>query len=204
MLGRLTSDNHHSPPRRFASSERPTHLDRLAGDDRGGGVTDVHAVGVHDPRHHLVVGVDVGCRHVLLRSDRVDDLRDVAAGEGLELAAGHSRGVADDAALAAAKWHVRHRTFPRHPGGERRDLVEADIGVVSNTALGGPERDVVLNAIPGEDLDLAVVHLDRTRDDDLTLGVREDLPDARVEPKQTRRSIELLEHGVEDAAAAFH
>ena len=36
------------------------------------------------------------------------------------------------------------------------------------------------------------------------LGLREDLPDAGVEPQQSRRPVELLEHGVEDAAAAFH
>ena len=145
-----------------------------------------------------------GAGHVFLRADRVDDLRHVAAGERLELAAGHARGVADDAALAAAERDVRHGALPGHPGGERRDFVEADVGMVANPTLGRPERDVVLHAIPREDFDLAVVHLNRTRDDDLALGVREDLPDTGVEPQQSRRSIELLEHGVEDAAAAFH
>ena len=204
MLGRLAGDDHHAAAGRLASAERAAHLDRLAGDDRRRGVADVHAVGVHDPRHDLIVGVDVGRRDVFLGADRVDDLRDVAAGERLELAAGHARGVADDAALAAAERDVGDRALPRHPGGERRDFVEADVGVVANAALGRPERDVVLHAIAGEDFDLAVVHLNRTRDDDLALGVREDLPDAGVEPQQSRRSIELLEHGVEDAAAAFH
>ena len=201
MLGGLASDDHHSASRRLASPERSAHLDRLAGDDGGRCVADVHAVGVHDPRHHLIVGVDVGRGYVLFGSDGVDDLGDVSSRERLELAARHARGVADDAALAAAERDVRDRALPGHPGGERGHFVEADVGVVADAALGRPERDVVLHAIPGEDLDLAVVHLNRTRNDDLALGVREDLPDAGVEPQQARRSIELLEHRVEDAAA---
>ena len=45
------------------------------------GVADVHGVGVHEPRHDLLVGVHVGRRHVLVGSDRVDDFRRVAPGE---------------------------------------------------------------------------------------------------------------------------
>ena len=168
------------------------------------GVADVHAVGVHDPRHDLVVGVDVGRRDVLLGADRVDDLGDVAARQRLELAARHPRRVADDAALAAAERHVRDGALPRHPGGQRRDFVERDVGVIADAALGRAERDVVLHAVAGEDLDLAVVHLDRAGDGDLPLGMREDLPDAGIEPEQARRAVELLEHRVENAAACFH
>jgi hypothetical protein len=50
------------------------------------GVADVHRVGVHHPRHDLIVGVDVGRGDVLLGADRVDDLGDVAAGQRFELA----------------------------------------------------------------------------------------------------------------------
>jgi hypothetical protein len=49
-------------------------------------VPDVHAVGVHHPGHHLLVGVDVWSGDVLLGTDRVDDFGDVAAGECFELA----------------------------------------------------------------------------------------------------------------------
>ncbi len=204
MLCRLARHDHHAAARRLAAAERAAHLDRLAGHDRRGGVADVHAVGVHDPRHDLIVGVDVGRGHVLLRADGVDDLGDVAARQRLELAPRHPRRIADDAALAAAERHVRDGAFPGHPRRERRDLVERDVGVIADAALGRAERDVVLHAIAGEDLDLAVVHLDRTRHDDLSLRIREDLPDARIEPEQARGSVELLEHRVENAASAFH
>ena len=204
VLGRFAGDDHHAAAGRLAASERAAHLDRLAGHDGRRRVADVHAVGVHHPRHDLVVGVDVGRRHVLLRADGVDDLGDVAAGQRLELAPRHPRRIADDAALAAAERDVRDGALPRHPRRERGHFVERDVGVIADAALGRTERDVVLDAVAGEDLDLAVVHLDRARDGDLALGVGEDLPDARVETQQPRCAVELLEHRVEDAAACFH
>ena len=102
------------------------------------------------------------------------------------------RRIADDAALAAAERDVRDGALPRHPRGQRRDLVERDAGVIADAALGRTERDVVLHAVAGEDLDLAVVHLHRARDDDLALGVGEDLPDAGLEVEDARRLVELL------------
>src|SRR6476469_1805026 len=76
--------------------------------------------------------------------------------------------------------------------------------MVPDAALGRAERDVVLHAVSGEDFDLAVVHLNGARHRDLTLGMRENLPDSGIEPQQARRSVELLEHRVEDAATCFH
>ena len=67
-----------------------------------------------------------------------------------------------------------------------------------DSALRRPERDVVLDPVAGEDLDLAVVHLDRTRHRDLPLRVRQDFPDARLEVENARRPVEFLEHRVED------
>ncbi len=164
----------------------------------------MHTVGVHHPRHDLVVGVDVGRRHVLLRADQIHDLRDVAPRQRLDLAPRHLRRIADHAALAAAERDVGDGAFPGHPRRERGDLVQGDVGVVPDAPLGGTKGDVVLHAVPGEDFDLAVVHLDRTGDRDLALGVREDLPDAGFEIEDARRSVEFLEHCIEDAATCFH
>ena len=105
-----------------------------------------------------------------LRADRVDDLGDVAARQRFDLALRHLGRVADDAALAAAERNVRDGALPGHPRGQRGHFVERDAGVIADAALGRAERDVVLHAIAGEDLDLAVVHLHRTRHDDLPLG----------------------------------
>ena len=204
MLRRFARHDHHAAPGGLAPPERSAHLHGLTRDDGCGRMADVHAVGVHDPRHDLIVRVDVRRGDVLLGADGVDDFRNVAARQRLELTAGHARRIADDATLAAAERHVRDRALPRHPGGERRDFVERDVGVIADAALGRAKGDVVLHAVSGEDFDFAVVHLDRTGDGDLPLRTGEDLPDARIETEQPRGTVELLEHCVEDASACFH
>ena len=198
MSGRLAGNDHHAAARRFTAAQRSAHLERLARDDRCRGMSDVHAVGVHHPRHHLLVRVDVRRGDVFFRSDGVDDFGDIAAGQRLQLAARHLRGIADDAALSAAERNVGDGAFPRHPGGQRRHLVKRDAGVVPDAALGGAKRDVVLHAKAGEHFDLAVVHLYRARHDDLPLGAGEDFPDARLEAEDPGCSIEFLQHLVED------
>src|SRR5439155_27078315 len=126
-------------------------------------------------------GVDVGRRNVLFRADRVDDLGDVAAGQRFDLALGHLRRVADDPAFATTERNVRDGALPRHPGRERGHFIERHAGVIPDAAFRRAERDVVLHAVPGEDFDLLVVHLDGTGDGDLTLGMGEDFPDAGLE-----------------------
>src|SRR5262245_54340955 len=101
----------------------------------------MHAVGVHHPRHDLVVRVDVRSRYVFFRSDGIDDLRDVAPSERLELTFRHARRIADHATLAAAEWNMRNGALPGHPGRECGDLVERDVGVISDAAFGRTKRD---------------------------------------------------------------
>ena len=197
VLGRLARDDHHAAAGRLVTAERAAHFERLPRHHRRRRVSDVHAVGVHDPRHHLLVGVDVGSGDVLFGTDGVDDFGNVAARERFELAPRHLGRIADDPALAAAERDVRDGALPRHPAGERRHFVERDARVVAEAALRGAERDVVLHPVAGEDLDLAVVHLHRATDGDLSLGVGEDLPDAGVEIENAGGDVELLEHVLE-------
>ena len=204
MFRGFARGDHHAAAGRFAPARGAANLERLAGDDRGCGVADVHRIGVHHPRHDLRVSVDVRRRHVFLRADRVDDFGDVAPRQRFDFALRHLGRVANHAAFAAAERNVRDRAFPRHPRGQRGDFVERDARVIANAALRRTERDVVLDAIAGEYLDLAVVHLDRARHDDLSLRMGEDLPDARFEVEDARRSIELLEHVIEDRSVIRH
>src|SRR5687767_7743063 len=99
---------------------------------------------------------------------------------------------------------MRDGALPRHPCGERGHFVERDTGVIPDAPLGWTERDVVLDAVAGEDFDLAVVHLDRTRHRDLAFRMGEDFPDARIEPEQAGGDVEFLEHRVEYGAGSFH
>ena len=97
---------------------------------------------------------------------------------------------------ATAHFHVIH-------AGERRHFIERDAGVVADAALRGSERDVVLHAVAGEDLDLAVVHLHGAGHDDLPLGMREHLPDAGFEIEDAGGALELLEHATEQRLCAI-
>jgi len=198
VLERLARHDHHTASGRLATPARTTQFQRLAGHDARRRVADVHAVGVHHPRHHLLVGVDVGRGDVLLGADEVDDLRDVAARQRFDLAAREPRRIADDAALAAAERDVGQRALPGHPGGQRRHLVQRHAGVVADATLGGTERDVVLDAEAGEHLDLAAVHEHRARHGDLPLRVAEDVPDAALEAEHGRRAVEVLEGSAEN------
>src|SRR5206468_4100780 len=133
---RLADAEQHAAPGGLATAGGPADLERLAGHDRVLGAPLVHRVGVDDPGHDLLVGVDVGGRHVALGAEQVGEIGRVAAGQALQLAARHLRGVADDAALAAAEGDVDDLALPGHPGRQRLDLLERHVRVVADAALG--------------------------------------------------------------------
>src|SRR5262249_16912114 len=65
----------------------------------------------------------------------------------------------------AAEGNVDHRALPRHPRGERLDLLERHARMVANPALGRATDDGMLDAVSSEDANRPVVHLHRERDD---------------------------------------
>src|SRR5689334_17204920 len=154
-LDALVYNKQYAATRRFTPARRPAKVDRLARDHRVNSVTCVHRIGVHNPRHGLLVGVHIGSRHVLLRSDEVEQLGRVTARHPLDLAHGHLLRVADDAALGAAEWNVDHGALPSHPGRQSAHLVDIHVRRVTDAALGWTARKVVLHAKAFEDLDAA-------------------------------------------------
>ena len=189
--GRLDDRVDAAAGRRLVAALRAAEADRLAGDDAGDRVAGVHRVGVHHPGHDLGVGVDVRRRDVLLGSDEDLDLGEEAAGQALELLLAELLGVDDDAALAAAVRDADDRALPGHPHGEGLDLVERDVLVVADAALGRPATEVVLDAVAGEDLDGSVVHVDREMDGQLAAGLAQDAAHALVHPQAVGGEIEL-------------
>src|ERR1700722_9460656 len=87
---------------RLLAPKRAADADGLAGDDARDGVADLVRVGVHDPRHGLLVGAHIGRHDVGLRADEGNHLAGVAAGDPFEFADGALVRVDRDAALAAA------------------------------------------------------------------------------------------------------
>ena len=126
-LQRLVADNHAAAPGGLPPAARAAQVERLAGHARRHGVAHVHGVGVHDPRHGLLVGVHVGRGDIALRADVVQDFRRVAPRDALQFALGELLRVADDAALGAAEGNVDHRAFPGHLGREAADFVQRHV-----------------------------------------------------------------------------
>ena len=100
-------------------------------------------------------------------------------------------GVDRDAALAAAVRDADDRALPGHPHREGLDLVERDVLVVADAALGRAAAEVVLDAVAGEDLDGAVVHVDREVDGQLAARLAEHRAEPRVEVEALRGEVEL-------------
>src|ERR1019366_3920341 len=138
--------------------------------DGGDRVARVHGVGVHDPRHDLLIGIDVGRGDVAFGPDKIDDLGGVAARDLLQFGVGEDGWVADDSALAAAERNVDDGALPGHPGGQRTHFVEGDIGSESDAALGRAARDRVLYAVAGEDFDASIVELNWNVNGDFPSG----------------------------------
>ena len=120
----------------------------------------MHGVSVHHPGHGLFVGAHVGSHDVNLRADEGNHFLGVTAGEAFELGLAEVSGIAGDTAFGAAVGQTGEGAFPTHPHGEGSDLAEGDFRMVTETTLGRTEREVMLDAVAGENLGGAVVAMD--------------------------------------------
>ena len=127
-----------------------------------------------------------------VRPDHAGDLGGVAAGEILELVLGEQLRVDRDAAFGAAERQPDDRALPGHPHRQGLDLGDRDSLVVADAALGRAGTAVVLDAVTGEDLDRAVVHLDREIDRQFALAVAQDAPHGVIEAENVGGDLKLL------------
>src|SRR6185437_10988568 len=70
---------------RFRASLRAAERDWLAGDDAELSMTTHHRDRVHDPRHCLLIGVNVRRGYVAIRADDRRDLESVTSRQSLQL-----------------------------------------------------------------------------------------------------------------------
>ena len=118
----------------------------------------MHDVGIEHPAHDLRARVDVGAGHVAVGAEQVDHLGHVAARQPLALALRQRARIDDDAALRAAHGNADDGALERHPERERFDLVDRNVLMKTDAALGRTARHVVLHAKRAEIADRAVVH----------------------------------------------
>jgi hypothetical protein len=123
---------------------------------------------------HAIVRVHIGRGDVTVGSEDVADRLGEAPREPLLLAEAHHFRIALHAALRASERNVDHRGLPGHQGRKRAHLVEVGVRVVADAALVGTAGGVVLDAVAGEDLEVAVVHANRHLHGQLPVGRAED------------------------------
>ena len=151
---------HAAPACRLPSAERTAEIERLSGNNGGLSSAHVHAVGIHDPRHDLLVRVHVRRRDVPVRAERVEQIRSVTPRNFFQFDAGQLCHVAPDRALGSPERNIHDRTLPRHPGSEGLDLVQRDVGSIPDSPLRGAQDVVVNHPIALKNFDTSIVHLD--------------------------------------------
>jgi hypothetical protein len=121
---RFARDFHHAAAGRVAPAQASAHRHGFPGDDAEHRAPHSHGIGVHDPRHHLLVGADVGGGNIAVGAEQQRDLAGVASREALELRARQRGGSDPHAALRSSVGEIHHCVLHRHPRRERHDLGE--------------------------------------------------------------------------------
>ena len=171
LLSRLVADDHQAASGSFNAPVRPAQFERLAGHNRRDGMAHMHGIGIHDPGHDLLVGVDVGTGNIFFRPQQLHQFRRVPSGEALQFTLGHLVRIANHSPGRAAERDIHHRAFPRHPTGQRASFVKSDVGGITNAALGRPAIDRVLHPESGKYLQAPVVQLYRDMHDNFAAGL---------------------------------
>src|SRR6185369_14508297 len=183
LLQSLVGHDHHAATRGFTPSARSTDVDRLPRNNGCYRLAHVHGIGIHHPRHYLLVRIHVRSRNIFLRSDELDELCRVPPSHTFEFVHRHLLRVADHATLRATERNVDDRALPGHPCRKCPDFVQVYIRRISDSALGGSASYRVLNAIAGEYFQVSIIHRNRDVNCDLSARLAEDLPKTFIEIK---------------------
>jgi hypothetical protein len=161
----------------------------------------MHRDGVHDPGHRLGVRPDVRGGDVRIDPDDPFELRREPPCDRLELVLAQGARIDRHPSLRAPERDIHQRALPGHPHRQRADIIDVRRGVIAEAALGRPASDVVLDPIPGEHRDAAVIELDREVHRPFPLGHPKDRSQRRVELEVIRCLFELGQGGCEGACA---
>ena len=173
--GRLAGDKQDARRGGVVTTFTTADRERFAGDDSGHGVPFMHGVGIHNPRHHLGVGVDIGRGNIPMGTDNDGNLGSIATGETFQFGRAHMLGIADDATFRASEGYGYDRAFPGHPHCERFHFIQRHIGAIANAPFGRATIDIVLDTIACKGLDAAIVEAHRKIDGKFTFGLTQNL-----------------------------
>ena len=180
-LGRLLHRDDHPATGCLGSTFRPSEFDGLPGDGAWNRVSLLHGHGVHDPRHDLSVGTDIGRGNVASLTEHCADFGDKTPSQLFQFPLGELLDVDLDRTFGAAIRNVRYRAFPCHPHRPRGGFVDIYIRVISEPAFRGPPRCVVLNSTALENLDFSIVQYDGKMDDQLPHGLGKYVMESLIE-----------------------
>src|SRR5665213_1826828 len=190
MLQRLIAYDRDATPRSLLSPSRAANVDRLARHHGSAGLPRMHGVGIHNPRHGLLIGTHIGRRNILFGADELYQFGGVAPSHPLQLSLRHLSRIADDAALRPAEGNIHDSALPSHPTGQRSYLVERNIRRIAHTTLAGAPCNGMLNTIAGKDLNRTIVHADGNINRDLAHRQAQDLHNPRIKIELFRGNIE--------------
>ena len=190
--GGLGHEEHQPTPCCLPSGDASAEGGWLSGHHRRDRVADVLRVGVHEPRHDLLVGPQVGGGDVCLRPDHVDDLHREPAGDPLQLGPGETHRVDPHPALGAPERDSHDGALPGHQHGQGRHLAQVDVRGIADAALGRAHGGEMLNPISEQGLHLGVgVPAEREADHGGLLRDAKPIGHVVVEAHEARHAIEL-------------
>jgi len=180
----------------FIPSQRAAQGNRFAGHHPGDGIAFGHAIGIHDPGHHLRVGVDIRSRNVLFRTNEWQNRTGITASHVLKFRLRHLFGIAGYSPFASAKWNVDHCALPSHPSGEGFHFIKRNSGMIPDSTFGWAPRRAVLNSVALKLLNMTVVHPHREGHLQDPLRVLDHIPNIDAQVQCVRREIKILHGGV--------
>ena len=193
IFSRLAGKKYQAATRGFRAAQRTAQHNGFAGDDLAYRPPHLLAVGVHDPRHRLLIGAHVGSRDVAVGTDDVDNLHRVPPREPLQFTSRQVRGINADPAFRAAKRKLHQGAFPGHPHGQCGHFAQTDVFVIPDAALGGSHGQCVLNAITKHIFNvLVVVAAKRDADHGRPLRIQQSQLDILVQVHDLCRAQKLL------------
>ena len=153
-------------------AERATQIDGLSGDYTRA-ITVILTVFVHKPRHDLSIGVDVRGGDVFIHTNDWTDPSKEPSRQLFQFPFGIVSWIYGYAAFSTTVRDIHYGSLVSHESGQGPHFVQIDFLMVTDPTLKRTPGVVVLNAIPLEDGQRAVVPIEWYFDGKFTIGHHE-------------------------------